>query len=367
MPTHPNGTPPREAQSAPGLGRVTSMARWLARRRQPASATRRLSVVMPVYNAEATLPECLERVFQSTWRDFEMVLVDDGSTDRTREIANRFPTRIVPTSGRVGPAAARNLGARVAEGEVLFFIDSDVMLRPDSIARLMARFDAEDEVDGLIGVQAAHMRHRNLPSQYKNLWMRWTYLRCAGNVPLFYTTAAAIKREAFLRAGGFDHGYATPNVEDTAFGQKLKRLGVRVQVQPDLEVEHVKHYSLRAMLRTDFMRAVSLTRLKLRHRRELADNNTSVPGGYVASIPLMLCATLTLLISVILGHPVLGGVGLMGLGAVTALNRAFLAEIARTEGFAMALGAVPLLWLELLVAGLGAAVGLAGYVLGHRY
>ena len=56
-----------------------------------------------------------------------------------------------------------------------------------------------------------------------------------------------------------------------------------------------------------------------------------------------------------------------GLGTVTALNREFLGEIARTEGFAMALGAVPLLWLELLVAGLGAAVGVAGYVLGRRY
>ena len=70
---------------------------------------------------------------------------------------------------------------------------------------------------------------------------------------------AAIRREAFLRVGGFDQGYATPNVEDTAFGQKLARLGVRVRVHPDLEVEHVKQYSLWTMLKTDFMRAVSLT------------------------------------------------------------------------------------------------------------
>ena len=86
---------------------------------------------------------------------------------------------------------------------------------------LAERLRADGDVDGFCGVQAAEMRHRDLVSQYKNLWMRWTYLRQSGDVPLFYTTAAAIRRDAFLRVGGFDVGYATPNVEDTAFGQKL--------------------------------------------------------------------------------------------------------------------------------------------------
>jgi len=97
----PNGSPPKEAPAAAGVGRVTSMARWLARRRQATAAAPRLSVVMPVYNAERTLGECLERLFQSSYRDFELILVDDGSTDRTRAIASQFPVRIVATSGRV--------------------------------------------------------------------------------------------------------------------------------------------------------------------------------------------------------------------------------------------------------------------------
>src|SRR6185295_3344193 len=104
--------------------------------------------------------------------------------------------------------------------------------------------------------------------------------RQTGDVPLFYTTAAAIRRDAFLRAGGFDHGYATPNVEDTAFGQKLAELGIRVRVEPELEVEHVKRYSLAGLLRTDFLRSVSMTRLKLRERKNFASNNTSIPSSY---------------------------------------------------------------------------------------
>jgi len=118
---------------------------------------------MPVYNAEMTLAECLTRLCNSSFGDFEIVLVDDGSTDQTRAIAANFPVRVVPTAGRVGPAAARNLGAQSAEGDLIFFIDSDVMVRPDTVSRIVAAFECRD-LEGVIGVQAADMRHRDLVS-----------------------------------------------------------------------------------------------------------------------------------------------------------------------------------------------------------
>lgn len=347
-------------------GRVTSMARWLSRRRGAPAPAPKLSVVIPVYNAETTLRECLTRLYESRYRDFETILVDDGCTDTSPAIAAEFPVRIVPTSGRVGPAAARNLGARMATGEVLFFIDSDVMVRPDTLALLAESFEA-GEIDGLCGVQAAQMRYTNIASQYKNLWMRWTYLRQTGDVPLFYTTAAAIRREAFLRVGGFDQGYATPNVEDTAFGQKLARLGVRVRVHPELEVEHVKQYSLWSMLRTDFMRAVSLTRLKLRHPGDLASNNTSVPSSYMASVPLLGATLFFLLLGFVFRLPGTTAVGAAGAAGVMGLNWEFLTAIRRSDGWVRMLAAIPVLWAELFVVGVGTAVGLVSYPFGRRY
>ena len=363
----PNGTSPGASEDAAhGWGRVTSMARWLARRRQPAGARPRLSVVMPVYNAESTLAECLTRLCNSSFGDFEIVLVDDGSTDHTRAIAANFPVRIVRSPGRVGPAAARNVGAGAADGDVLFFLDSDVMVRPDTVSRVAAAFERAD-VEGVIGVQAADMRHRDLPSQYKNLWMRWTYLQKTGDVPLFYTTAAAIRREAFLRAGGFDQGYATPNVEDTAFGQKLAQLGIRVRVAPDVEVEHVKRYSLAGLLRTDFMRAISMTRLKLRERRDFASNNTSIPSTYMASVPLAMVATLLLVAGAVLGMLPLTVAGGLALGGTVVLNHGFVGAIRESEGWGRAVASIPLLWLELLVVGAGTGIGMMTYLFGRRY
>src|SRR5215475_4019416 len=111
----PNGTPaPSAAEpSAGGVRRVTSITRWLSRRKasaaQPAPA---VSVVMPVYNAETTLEECLTKLGQSTFDDFEVVVVVVFSAAGSPEILSRFPVRVVPSPGRVGPAAARNLGAQ---------------------------------------------------------------------------------------------------------------------------------------------------------------------------------------------------------------------------------------------------------------
>jgi len=358
--------PEQTEERAHGWARVTSMARWLARRRQTAGLRPRVSVVMPVYNAESTLAECLTRLCTSTFGEFEVILVDDGSTDQTRAIAANFPVRIVPTGGRVGPAKGRNIGAREATGEIVFFIDSDVMVRPDTIERLVERFE-RDDVEGLVGVQAAEMRYRDLPSQYKNLWMRWTYVRQTGDVPLFYTTAAAIRREAFLRAGGFDERYATPSLEDTAFGQKLARLGMRIRVEPALEVEHVKRYSLWGLLKTDFARAVSLARMKLRQPDELGRNNTSIPGSYIASVPVGALAVAAALAAVTLRLPVLGLAAAAGLVAAAAMNREFLAAIRASEGWGRAIASVPLLWLELLVVGAGTGIGILSYVVGRRY
>jgi GT2 family glycosyltransferase len=362
----PIGSRPEQVdERTQGWGRVTSMARWLARRKQTGAGPR-VSVVMPVYNAESTLAECLTRLANSSYGDFEIVLVDDGSTDQTRAIAANFPVRVVPSGGRVGPAKARNIGATEAAGDIVFFIDSDVMVRPDTIARLVERFE-QDDVDGLVGVQATEMRYRDLASQYKNLWMRWTYVRQTGDVPLFYTTAAAIRRGAFLRSGGFDEGYANPSLEDTAYGQKLARLGIRVRVEPGLEVEHVKRYSLGGLLRTDYARAVSLTRLKLRAPAELGRNNTSVPVSYMASVPLAALGVAALVVGAALGAPAVVAAGVAALGATVLCNREFLSTIRVSEGWGRAAAAVPVLWLELVVVGAGTGVGLLSYAFGRRY
>jgi len=327
----------------------------------------RISVVMPVYNAEGLLGECLAALTASTGVDFEILVVDDGSTDRSREIAEAHGVRVIASGGRLGPGGARNRGAEEARGDIVFFVDADVIVRPDTLRRLAGVF-ADPALDGAIAVQAPAMRLRNICSLYKNLWMYHTYARRAGeNVPLFYTTAAAIRRRAFMEAGGFDRNYTNPNVEDTDFGQKLARLGHRIQVLPDLEVEHVKGYDLAGLLRTDYLRSVALARLKLRKRGETMANDTSVPTGYIVSVPLALLALLALLAGLLAGSGPLLLVALGVVGAILVLNRPFLRLLRRHGGTWAWVRGCAILVIELLAAGIGSLVGVITYLAGRKY
>jgi GT2 family glycosyltransferase len=334
------------------------------RQRAPAP---RISVVMPVYNAERLLAECLAALRANRGVDYEVLVVDDGSTDRSRAIAEAHGCRVIASGGRLGPAGARNRGAEQASGDIVFFVDSDVIVRPDTLSRLAQAF-ADASLDGVIAVQAPAMRFRNVCSRYKNLWMYYTYARRVGqNVPLFYTTAAAIRRRAFLEAGGFDLNYTNPNIEDTDFGQKLARLGYRIRVLADLEVEHVKGYDFAGLLRTDFLRSMSLARLKLRKRADALGNDTSVPTGYILSVPLALAGVLALVLGVAARLPTACVAGLVMLGAVLVLNVPFLRLLRIHGGLRMWAAGCGILVIELLAAGAGSAAGIATFIAGRKY
>ena len=120
-------------------------------------AAPRISVIMPVYNAEALLAECLAALRANHGADYEILVVDDSSTDRSREIAAGAGCRVIPSGGRLGPAGARNKGVAEASGDVLFFVDSDVIVRPDTLRRLAAAFAEDATLDGVIAVQAPAM------------------------------------------------------------------------------------------------------------------------------------------------------------------------------------------------------------------
>lgn len=327
----------------------------------------RVSVIIPVLNGGSLLAECIRAVRQSS-SVWEIIVVDDGSSDGSADLARRLGCKVFETSGRTGPAAARNLGASRASADVLFFIDADVVVRPGVIERIVAAFE-ESSVHGVIGVQDPDMRFSDACSRYKNLWMYHTYaVRSQGDVPLFYTTAAAIRREVFLAAGGFDVNYTGPNIEDTDFGQKLASRGYRVVVDPSARVEHVKGYNLRTLLLADWSRSVALVRLKLRKRREsLASNDTSVPLSYILSVPVVLLGSLLLVLGLVGSWSAGILVGVISLLAAWAMNARFLAVLARNGGVNFLFKGMGIIVLELLVVGAACVWGMLSFLSGRSY
>ena len=156
------------------------------------------------------------------------------------------------------------------------------------------------------------MRHDDVVSQYKNLWMRWTYLRKQGTCRC--STPRPPPSAATLSSGWAASMRVTPH--RTSRTRRSARSstgsGVRIRIHPELEVEHVKSYSLSGLLRVDYMRAVSLTLLKLRHPDDLGDNNTSVPMSYMASVPLAGLAVLAIGLGLLAGWGWATAIGVAG-------------------------------------------------------
>jgi glycosyltransferase involved in cell wall biosynthesis len=114
-----------------------------------------ISCIVPVFNGERYLAEALESVLTQTHRPIELIVVDDGSTDRTAEILAAFGARIRSLwQPNTGPAAARNLGLREARGGFIAFQDADDIWHPEKLTRQMERFRARPELDiSVTGVQ----------------------------------------------------------------------------------------------------------------------------------------------------------------------------------------------------------------------
>ncbi len=113
-----------------------------------------VSVIIPNYNYEKTLPRCFGALLNQTYRNVEIIFVDDGSTDNSVGVAKGYPCRIISTSRNQGVSAARNLGALNAQGEILFFLDSDVALFEDALLNTVEEFNKDSSLGSVCGIYA---------------------------------------------------------------------------------------------------------------------------------------------------------------------------------------------------------------------
>jgi glycosyltransferase involved in cell wall biosynthesis len=261
-----------------------------------------ISVIIPVYNAQDTLALCLERLYQSSYPRFEVILVDDCSSDASREIARRYPARLICQPRNQGAAPARNKGAKAADGSILLFMDADILVEKDSLA--MVADDLKDpEVAGVVGLLSPKLKFTDFASNYKNLYMHYTYSILPRSVSVFYTSFAAVRKEVFEECGGFDENYRQATIEDIEVGERITSRGYKLILDKRLQVEHVRHYSFDGLLKTGFKRAAGIMKIMLRKKfsaEEKSGYQTS-PFSFRAGIGISFLIFLSLLCWLIKG------------------------------------------------------------------
>jgi cellulose synthase/poly-beta-1,6-N-acetylglucosamine synthase-like glycosyltransferase len=233
-----------------------------------------LSVVVPATNEPPTLSRCLTAIHEAA-SEADEVLVIDGPAG-------------------AGPSEARNLGARRAARDVVVFVDADVVVHADALARIRAAFADDPTLTALFGSYDDAPAAPGVVSAFRNLLHHHVHHEAAGDATTFWAGLGAVRRSAFLEAGGFDADlFPLPSVEDIDLGMRLSAAGGRIRLDPAVQGTHLKAWRLPEMLRTDFARrGVPWVGLVLRSGRSSTALNLGWRHRASALASLLLAASL---------------------------------------------------------------------------
>jgi len=234
-----------------------------------------VSIIIPVFNGSKTLESTLKAVFKSDYPNFEVIVVDDGSTDNSVEIAKKFPCKIIQKKTNTGAADSRNIGAKAARGEILLFTDADCIVKKDTVTKILESFKKGSDI--VAGTYAkVPFNKNNLFSSYHSLLCYHNYIN--SSVALFGTHCAAIKRKLFRKLGGFDSSISGATIEDLKFQYRVQSLKCNYHLNMKAQVLHNSRHSLNSLLKGYYKRSKFATKLILKIKKIMPTR-----GGYISN------------------------------------------------------------------------------------
>lgn len=314
-----------------------------------------VSVIIPVLNGSEHVRTCLKAIFVSGYRDFECIVVDDGSQDDTLSIIKEFQVKVVTLPNTHGQSYARNRGVEVSRGRILLFVDADVVIRSDTITRVVEAFEKRPTIDALFGSYDEEPGAPNFFSQYKNLFHHYVHQHAKEEATTFWCGCGAIKRETFIKVGGFNAKLMA--IEDIELGYRLKTRHYNIHLNKDIQVKHLKRYSFFGLLKSDiFYRAIPWSTLMLSSGNTVNDLNTRTDYKIsLAVVALLICSA-----------PFAArwwGLSLIALLSITfyLLHKDFYSFFVRSRGLLFALKVAPLHLLYYLYGGLSFAFSVLNF------
>ena len=223
-----------------------------------------ISVIIALYNSEKVIGKCLESVYMSSFKDYEVIVIDDCSTDKSSEIASTFPCRLLNLPVNSGPAHARNVGVEQSKGDILLFIDSDTELDRRALGLINETFKKENNLVALVGLPDKRSLGQGMASAYNALRNHYTLATAGRYCDYFTTQVGAVRRETFYDVGGFDKRFRGADVEDIEFGLRLPK--GKTVIHKDVLVGH--HFpAFISIAKKYFRRSILLARVVKRNKK----------------------------------------------------------------------------------------------------
>ena len=213
------------------------------------------SVVIPNYNSEKYIIGTLESLNNQTFKDFEVIVVDDGSTDKSAKLIKDFYSKfslIVIKQKNSGPASARNLGAKNSKTNIIIFLDSDCVPYPDFIEEMIKPFKNK-EIVGVHGMYVTKNKNSFI-ARYIGYEMsfRQEKMKKAERIDHMATHAAAYRKKDFGK--GFSIGFRKADMEDIEFSYRLAKEGKKMIFCESAKIKHPHPESFIRFVKQQFSR-----------------------------------------------------------------------------------------------------------------
>jgi GT2 family glycosyltransferase len=238
----------------------------------------------------------------------------------------------------MGPAVARNRAAAKASGDVLVFVDADVIAAPDSLSGLCGVLEREPEVAAAFGAYDLQPAQPNFMSQYKNLSHACVHELGNPEANTFWAGLGVVRTSVFREVGGFDERFRRPTAEDIELGYRIRRAGHRLRLDPRFRGKHLKKWTVKSSILIDIgARGIPWTQLIHRYGALANDLNTR----HELRWSVVLSYLLILLLPAAIVWPWAGLGAVIALLAIVLLNRSYYAWFLQRRGWLFTARVVP--------------------------
>lgn len=214
-----------------------------------------ISIVIPAYNAEAYVGEALESVFVQDYRPLEVIVVDDGSTDRTADLVRTYDDVHYLYQENAGIAGAMNTGYQRATGDYIASLDADDIWMPNKLARQIQAFEEDPELDVVFGIVEQFLDPQSGPA---NVQVRDDLARMPG----YLSAVMLVKRDSFFAVGLFNTNYRVGDFVDWYL--RAKEVGLKEIVLPEVLLRRRIHDANTGVVqrdaRGDYLKVIKASR-----------------------------------------------------------------------------------------------------------
>lgn len=233
-----------------------------------------ISVIIPNYNKSSTIGKCLEAAFSSKYNKYEVIVVDDCSTDDSVEIIKNFPCTLLQLETHGGTSKARNTGAINSKGEILFFIDSDCLLQENTLSSVNKAISGHSNSNIIIGGTYTSVPYDSVFfSTFQSIFIN--YSETKKKEPDYIAShAMSIDSGLFRKSDGFPEKFLAM-IEDVEFSHRMRRAGFKLIMSPQILVQHIFNFNLIKSLKNAFRKSLYWTIYSLKNKDLFKDSGTA--------------------------------------------------------------------------------------------